>query len=118
VLSDFVSLLARDRWFGIAIVAMTLNVTTSVNMAVVVYGNYLSFLIYWIEIAVFALLLGAWVGGLAVAFSAASLLFFIIPPAFSFRLASDADAQRFGAFVGGAVIAWTGGLLIRAWRRR
>ena len=60
------SLFARDRWFGVAIVALTINMTTSVNMAVVVYGNELSSAVYWAEIGLFAYLLAVTAAALAV----------------------------------------------------
>jgi K+-sensing histidine kinase KdpD len=114
MLGDFASLLVRDRWFRVAMIAAVVNMTTSVNIALAVYDAYLSFSIYWIEIAVVSLAFGALTGVVALIISAGCVLFFFIPPAFSFRIVSSLDAQRFGEFVVLALLVWVAASL---WHR-
>jgi K+-sensing histidine kinase KdpD len=114
VLEDFAALLSRDRLFRVAAVAAAVNLTTSVNIALAVYNDYLSFAVYWIEIAAISLAFGAATGMLALAMSAACVLFFFIPPVFSFRILSALDGRHFAEFAGVGLIAW---LLAVAGRR-
>jgi K+-sensing histidine kinase KdpD len=109
---DSAELMARDRGFRLTAVLATVWLATAFNIGLAPEDARLAYALYWIEVGVFSLLVGAAAGALALSASTLCVLYFFVPPTFSFRVTSPPDAlllleyTAVGALVWGIAVGW------------
>jgi K+-sensing histidine kinase KdpD len=96
-----------DPWIRLALVIALINLTNGLNIALYnpQRGNP-SFILYWLDVGLLSLLLGAIAGILAAILAVLSVWFLLIPPLFSFSLATQRDVETLYLFSAVALLAY------------
>lgn len=114
MLRDIEQLLARDRGARAAVVAAAVWLSTAFNFGLALYDDHLAYVVYWAEIAGFSTMVGTEAGGLALLATTVCVLYFFVPPAFSFRIDTRHDAELVGGYLLIGAAIWGGTAL---WHR-
>jgi K+-sensing histidine kinase KdpD len=114
MLRDSAELMAKDRGFRLTAVLAAVWLATAFNFGLALYDARLAYALYWIEIGVFSLLAGAAAGALTLFTSTLCVLYFFVPPAFSFRIGSPLDARLLIEYMAVGALVWG---IAAGWRR-
>lgn len=117
MLRDIEQVLARDRAARAAVVAAAVWLSTAFNLGLALYDEHLAYVVYWAEIAGFSSMVGTEAGALALLATTVCVLFFFVPPAFSFRIDTRHDAELVGGYVLIGAAIWGSAALVRRVKR-
>jgi K+-sensing histidine kinase KdpD len=116
MLRESAELMAKDRGFRLAAILATVWLATAFNIGLALADARLAYVVYWIAVGGFSLLAGPAAGAVALCASTLCVLYFFVPPTFSFRITSPPEAlllleyMAVGALICGMVAIW------RRWR--
>src|SRR4051812_28872051 len=114
MLRESAELMAKDRGFRLAAILATVWLATAFNIGLALADARLAYLVYWIAIGVFSLIVGPSAGAIALGASTLCVLYFFVPPTFSFHITSPPEALLLLEYLGVGVLVWG---TAAVWRR-
>jgi hypothetical protein len=118
ILREVWELMARERGIRLVMVVGAVWLTTAFNIGFAAHHPYLPYGVYWAEVAVFSLVVGAATGAFALSLTVLCVFFFIVPPAFSFRLDSGPEVALLAEYTAVGALVWAAAAIWRRWRSR